>query len=46
MKNVLFDLNLSKAWFFEGSFSGGGQFDPPPHFKKNLPNINLTLHNY
>ena len=22
----------------------GGQFDPPSYFKKNLPNINITLH--
>ena len=44
------NINSNKAGLFEGSFSGGGQFDTPhpnapPYFKKKLTNINITLYN-
>ena len=38
-------FNPNKARLFEGSFSGGNQFDPLSYFKKYLSNINITLYN-
>ena len=43
---ITFEINPYKARLFEGSlFWGGGQFDLPSYFKKDLSNINITLYN-
>ena len=42
-------LTLIRLGFLRVVFpvvGGGGQFKPPSYFKKNLANVNITLHNY
>ena len=47
IKKRILNINPNKAGLFERSVSwgkgGGGQFDPPSYFRKNLSNITITI---